>query len=53
MPVPQGNITSTQTWSLDGDSKQAVEETEQDNTASEETDAAEQAVVEGESEEQE
>ena len=44
MPVPQGNITSTQTWSLDGDNNQAVEET-QEEQVQEEADATEQEVV--------
>ena len=52
MPVPQGNITSTQTWSLDGDNNQAVEET-QEEQVQEDVNATEQEVVESGSEEQE
>ena len=50
MPVPQGNITSTQTWSLEnGDNNQAVEET-QEEQVQEEVNTTKQAVVENDSE---
>jgi len=53
MPVPEGVITSTDTWSeSDAVSNQVVEEAQEDNTAGE-ADATEQEVVESGSEEEE
>jgi hypothetical protein len=53
MPTPQGDITSTETWSeSDAISNQVVEETQEDNTAGQ-ADATEQEVVEGGSEAEE
>lgn len=50
MPTPQGDITSTETWSNeDAVSNEAVEETQEDITAGE-VNATEQEVVEGGSE---
>jgi hypothetical protein len=53
MPTPQGDITSTETWSeSDAVSNQVVEEAQEDNTAGE-ADATEQEVVESGSETEE
>jgi hypothetical protein len=53
MPVPGGEITSTETWSeSNGVSNQVVEEAQEDNTAGQ-ADATEQEVVEGGSETEE
>jgi hypothetical protein len=52
MPVPGGEITSTETWDANGDNNQAVEETAEVEVQ-EEADATEQAVVEGGSETEE
>jgi len=53
MPVPGGEITTTELWSNpDGGSNQIVEEAQEDNTAGE-ADATEQEVVEGGSETEE
>jgi hypothetical protein len=53
MPVPEGVITSTDTWSeSNAVSNQVVEEAQEDNTAGQ-ADATEQAVVESGSEEKE
>jgi hypothetical protein len=49
MPVPGGEITSTETWSEGGDNNQAVEEAAQ-SEVQEEVNATESAVVEGGSE---
>jgi len=50
MPVPGGEITTTELWSNpDAVSNQVVEEAQEDNTAGE-ADATEQEVVEGGSE---
>jgi len=49
MPIPGGNITTSQIWSGDGNDNQAVEETTQESV-SEEADATESEVVEGGSE---
>lgn len=50
MPTPQGDITSTETWSNeDAVSNEVVEETQEDITAGE-VNATEQEVVEGGSE---
>ena len=50
MPVPGGEITTTELWSnTDAVSNQVVEEAQEDNTAGE-ADATEQEVVEGGSE---
>jgi hypothetical protein len=50
MPVPGGEITTTELWSnSDAVSNQVVEEAQEDNTAGE-ADATEQEVVEGGSE---
>ena len=50
MPTPQGDITSTETWSNeDAVSNEIVEETQEDITAGE-VNATEQEVVEGGSE---
>ena len=50
MPVPGGEITTTEIWSnSDAVSNQVVEEAQEDNTAGE-ADATEQEVVEGGSE---
>jgi len=47
MPVPGGEITTTELWSKpDAVSNQVVEEAQEDNTAGE-ADATEQEVVEG------
>jgi hypothetical protein len=47
MPTPQGDITSTDTWSnADAVSSEIVEEAQEDNTAGE-VNATEQEVVEG------
>jgi hypothetical protein len=52
MPVPGGEITSTETWSESGDNNQAVEEAAQ-SEVQEEVNATESAVVEGGSETEE
>jgi hypothetical protein len=53
MPVPGGEITTTELWSNpDGVSNQVTEETQEDNTAGQ-ADATEQEVVEGGSETEE
>lgn len=50
MPVPGGEITTTEIWiNPDAVSNQVVEEAQEDNTAGE-ADATEQEVVEGGSE---
>lgn len=50
MPVPGGEITTTELWSnTDAVSNQVVEEAQEDNTAGQ-ADATEQEVVEGGSE---
>jgi hypothetical protein len=50
MPVPGGEITTTEIWSNpDAVSNQVVEEAQEDNTAGQ-ADATEQEVVEGGSE---
>ena len=50
MPVPGGEISTSQIWSNpDAVSNQVVEETQEDNTAGQ-ADATEQEVVEGGSE---
>jgi hypothetical protein len=53
MPVPGGEISTSQIWSnSDAVSNQVVEETQEDNTAGQ-ADATEQEVVEGGSETEE
>jgi len=49
MAVPEGDITTSQIWSEDGNDNQTVEETAQESV-SEEADATESEVVEGGSE---
>ncbi len=50
MPVPGGEITTTELWSNeDAVSNQVIEQAQEDNTAGE-ADATEQEVVEGGSE---
>ena len=50
MPVPEGNITTSNVWSNpDAVSNQTTEETQEDNTTGQ-ADATEQEVVEGGSE---
>ena len=53
MPVPEGNITTSEVWSnSDAVSNQVTEEAQEDSTTGE-ADAQEQAVVESGSEEEE
>ena len=53
MPVPGGEVSTSQIWSnTDAVSNQIVEETQEDNTTGQ-ADAQEQAVVEGGSETEE
>jgi hypothetical protein len=53
MPIPGGELTSSQIWSnTDAVSNQIVEETQEDSTTGQ-ADAQEQAVVESGSEEEE
>jgi len=52
MPIPGGNITTSQIWSADGNDNQTVEETTQESV-SEEANATESEVVEGGSEAEE
>lgn len=49
MPIPGGDITSTETWGQNGNDNQAVEEATQESV-SEEANATESEVVEGGSE---
>lgn len=49
MPVPGGEITSTEMWDANGNNNQAVEEAAEVKVQ-EETNATEQAVVQGGSE---
>ena len=49
MPIPGGEITSTETWGLNGNNNQAVEEATQESLP-EEANATESEVVEGGSE---
>ena len=48
-PIPGGEITSTETWGLNGNDNQTVEEATQESLP-EETNATESEVVEGGSE---